>query len=96
MFYVLRNLFALVGFTAVVIAIYATVKFAPVMQTLDTFDAKAVDVYSEMMTKLIETGNSAEAMVWKIPVNDDLGAKDVEELRGKENEIIAKAGQTIV
>ena len=79
MFYVLRNLFALVGFTAVVIAIYATVKFAPVMQTLDTFDAKAVDVYSEMMTKLIETGNSAEAMVWKIPVNDDLGAKDVEE-----------------
>lgn len=79
MFYALRNLFALVGFVIVVVAIYAAVKMAPMMQGLDTFDEKAIDVYSEMMTKVVETGNAAEAMVWKIAVNEGLTVADVEE-----------------
>jgi len=68
MFYALRNLFALVGFIAVVVAIYAAVKMAPMMQTFDEFDDKAMDVYGDMMTTLMETGNAAEATVWKVPV----------------------------
>ena len=79
MFYALRNLFALVGFITVVIAIYAAVKLAPMVQDFDAFDEKAADVYSEMMTKVIETGNAAEAMVWKVAVNEDLTVADVEE-----------------
>jgi uncharacterized protein (DUF302 family) len=79
MFYALRNLFALVGFIVIVIAIYGAVKIAPMMQTLDSFDERAIDVYSEMMTQVLETGNAAEAMVWKMQVNEDLTAKDVEE-----------------
>ena len=46
MFYALRNLFALVGFLAIVVAIYAAVKIAPMKQTFDTFDEGAFDVYS--------------------------------------------------
>ena len=79
MFYALRNLFALVGFIAVVIAIYATLKIAPMKQAFDSFDERAIDVYSEMMGKVLETGNAAEAMVWKVPVSEDLTAEDVEE-----------------
>ncbi len=79
MFYALRNLFALVGFLVIVIAVYGAVKMAPMMQAFDAFDEKAVDVYSEMMVKVIETGNAAEAMVWKVPVSEDLTADDVEE-----------------
>ena len=79
MFYALRNLFALVGFIVIVIAIYGAVKVAPMMQTFDSFDDRAIDVYSEMMTQVLETGNAAEAMVWKVPVNEDLTANDVEE-----------------
>jgi len=79
MFYALRNLFALVGFAAILVTIYAAVKIAPMLQTFDAFDDKAIDVYSEMMTSVLETGNAAEAMVWKIPVNEDLVAADVEE-----------------
>ncbi len=79
MFYALRNLFALIGFIAVVAAIYATVKMAPMMEAFDTFDDRAIDVYSEMMEKILETGNAAEATVWKIPVNEDLSVDDVEE-----------------
>ena len=79
MFYALRNLFALVGFIAIVIAIYAAVKMAPMMQAFDALDEGAFDVYSEMMIKVLETGNSAEAMVWKVKVSEDLSADEVEE-----------------
>ncbi len=79
MFYALRNLFALVGFVAVVIAIVAAIKMAPMMQSFESFDEKAIDVYSEMMALVVETGNAAEAMVWKVAVSEDLTADDVEE-----------------
>ena len=79
MFYVLRNLFALIGFVVIVLVIYGTVKMGPMMQAFDSFDERAIDVYSEMMTKVLETGNAAEATVWKVPVNEDLSAEDVEE-----------------
>ena len=79
MFYALRNLFALFGFIVIVAAIYAAVKFAPMVQAFDAFDEKATDVYSEMIEKILETGNAAEATVWKIPVNDGLSPGDVEE-----------------
>jgi len=79
MFYLLRNLFALVGFAAIALIIYGTVKMGPMMQSFNSFDDKAIDVYSEMMTKVLETGNAAEATVWKVPVNEDLSAEDVEE-----------------
>ena len=79
MFYALRNLFALIGFIATVFAIYAALKVAPMMQAFNSFDDKAISVYSEMMTQVIETGNAAEAMVWKVAVSEDLTADDVEE-----------------
>lgn len=79
MFYALRNLFALVGLAAVIVALTAAVKMAPMMGALESFDERALGVYVEMMEKIIETGNAAEATVWKIPVNDDLTAEDVEE-----------------
>lgn len=79
MFYALRNLFALVGFLAVITAIVIAVKFAPMVQAFDSFDEKAVDVYSEMALAILETGNAAEASVWKVQVNEDLTPADVEE-----------------
>jgi uncharacterized protein (DUF302 family) len=79
MFYALRNLFALIGFIAVVVAIYIAIQMAPMMQAFESFDEKAIDVYSEMMSSVVETGNAAEAMVWKVAVSEDLTADEVEE-----------------
>ncbi len=79
MFYTLRNLFSIIGLAVIALAIYGTVKMGPMMQSFDSFDERAIDVYSEMMTKVLETGNAAEATVWKVPVNEDLSAEDVEE-----------------
>lgn len=79
MFYALRNLFAIVGFIAVVVVIYGAVKIAPMKQVFDTFDEKAIDVYAEMIEKILETGNAAEATVWRVPVAEGLSTADVEE-----------------
>ncbi len=79
MFYVLRNLLALLGLVVVALAIFVAVKFGPVVQTFSSFDEKSTDVYAEMINKLIDTGNMADATVWKIPVNEDLSPDEVEE-----------------
>ena len=79
MFYALRNLFALLGFAVVVAAIYVAVSYSQMLQTFNHFDEKAITVYAEMFEKILETGNAAEATVWKIPVSEDLTPEDVEE-----------------
>ena len=79
MFYALRNLFALLGFVAVVVLIVVAMKIAPMKQAFDTFDENAINVYTEMANKLIESGNMADATVWKMPVKEGLSPGDVED-----------------
>jgi uncharacterized protein (DUF302 family) len=79
MFYALRNLFALVGVAALIVCIYAAARFGPSVEAFQSFDEKAPDVYGAMMMKLLETGNAAEATVWKVDVEDGLTVEDVEE-----------------
>lgn len=43
------------------------------------FDSKAPEVYLTMTRSLLESGNAAEATVWKIPVADGLSVEDVEQ-----------------
>ena len=91
MFYALRNLFALIGFAAVVIAIYGAVKMAPMIGTFKQFDEKAIDVYGDMLMELLETGNAAEATVWKVAVEEDLTIEDVDEtIKSVANELNIK------
>lgn len=91
MFYALRNLFALIGLAVIGLVIYMAVTMAPMMQAFGEFDEKAMDVYSEMVTKLIETGNAAEATVWKVKVEEDVTSEDVEvSIRAIANELNVK------
>ena len=41
-------------------------------------DPKALEVYQAMMNRLIETKNTADATVWKVPVEEGLTVEDVE------------------
>jgi len=79
MFYLFRNLLAIIGLAAVIAAGYALVKLQPALTTLNALEDNAVDVFAEMGVKLIESGNMAEASIWKVPVEEGLTADDVEE-----------------
>ncbi len=76
---ILWNLFALLGVAAAALVIYCAVALYPAWQTWQQFDPEAGRVYRELAENLIETGNAAEATVWKVKVEKGLTAKDVEE-----------------
>ena len=76
---ILRNLFAIIGFLVILLIIAAGIKFAPMITQLTKFDSKALETYSELVTKLIETGNGAEATIWKTKVKKGLSVTDVED-----------------
>jgi uncharacterized protein (DUF302 family) len=72
----LRNLLALIGLA--VVAAVAFVWFTYGSQ-LRGFDEKALATYRDMAAILLETGNAAEATVWKVPVDAGATPEGVEE-----------------
>jgi len=79
MFRLLWNLLALIGLLLVAGMIYMATQLGENLTNLRSFDSKAPEVYLDMAEKLIETGNAAEATVWKVPVQEGLGWEDVEQ-----------------
>ena len=79
MFKLIWNLLALLGLVIVAGIVALGVQQGSSIMNLKNFDPKSVEVYSEMAKTLIETGNAAEATVWKVPVQDGLSWEDVED-----------------
>lgn len=82
------NLLALVGLALIAGVIWLALNDNFGIQGLKNignfseFDGKAPEVYLTMAKNLLESGNAAEATVWKIPVADGLGVEDVEQAMG--------------
>ena len=79
MFRLIWNLLALIGLLLIAGMIYMATQLGENLTNLRSFDSKAPEVYLDMAKKLIETGNAAEATVWKVPVQEGLGWEDVEQ-----------------
>ncbi|MEA2093149.1 MAG: DUF302 domain-containing protein [Pseudomonadota bacterium] len=79
MFKLIWNLLALTGLLLVAGMIYLATQLGGSLVNLRLFDEKAPGVYLDMARILIETGNAAEATVWKVPVEDGLSWQDVDE-----------------
>ncbi|MDX2289727.1 MAG: DUF302 domain-containing protein [Hyphomicrobiaceae bacterium] len=72
---ILRNLLAVVGLLAILGGGYGYMRYASLMST---FDPQAAAVYQAMFSRLVESGNAAEATVWKRKVADGLSFEDVD------------------
>ena len=72
----LRNLFAVIGLISILLL---GALFLKVWSITRDFDPDAFKLYGEFATKLIETGDLADAFVWTVPVEEDLSAEDVKE-----------------
>lgn len=70
---------AALGLFFLVLLMYLIVKFEPAYHTLKQFDENAITTYTNMVQKLVETGNPAEATVWKVQVKNGLSTQDVED-----------------
>lgn len=72
----IRNLLALIGLLAVAGIIYLFLQIGGI----PAFDKDAGKTYWGMTKTLLQTGDIAEATVWKIPVEEGLSAAEVEEV----------------
>lgn len=68
----IRNLLAIIGLAAVVAAGY-------LLYATRDFDPGAYEVYRAFGTKLLETGDLANAFVWSEPVAEGVSVEDVKE-----------------
>ncbi len=85
----IRNLLALVGLLAMIGGAYAYTQYGGMltqmgsmsgeMAALDQLDPKAKEVYTGMWQKLKDSGNSADATVWKVPLADGVSREDAEQ-----------------
>ena len=73
----IRNLLALLGLAVLVGGGYGYAKMAPIMAE---FDPGYMEMYTDFATKLLETKDPGEAMMWAVPVEDtSLTVDDVKE-----------------
>jgi len=85
MFRLIWNLLALLGLAVAASVVWVAVNHDFGVQNfkdlknLSAFDEKAPGIYVDMAKRLLETGNAAEATVWKIPVAAGLSPEDVED-----------------
>lgn len=75
----LKNIFAIIGVIAFLGGAYAYIKFSGELDAFNKLDPKAKGVYTNMWTKLKETGNSADATVWKRALDEGVSAEDAAE-----------------
>jgi uncharacterized protein (DUF302 family) len=70
----IRNLLALVGVLTLVAVFGAVLWIGP---RLADFDPAFTKTYAQFAGELLETGDPGGAMMWSVPVEDDLSADDV-------------------
>lgn len=78
----IRNILAIIGLLAIILGGWGYSKISGEMAAFKELDPGAKGVYMEMWTKLKETGNSADATVWKKPLEEGVSWEDAEEAMG--------------
>ncbi|HHL19241.1 MAG TPA: DUF302 domain-containing protein [Thiothrix sp.] len=75
----IKNILAIIGVIAIFGGGYMYSKVSGELNALDALDPGAKKVYMDMWEKIKETGNSADATVWVVPLAEGVSPKDAEE-----------------
>ena len=73
----IKNILSGIGGLVLVVVIYLGISYGGMIGKVSSLDPKAMGYYMDMFNKVLETGNSAEAMVRKVRINDDVSTEDV-------------------
>lgn len=76
----IRNVLALIGLASLIVVGYAIYQFEPYLQQARQLDPGARAVYTQMAKTVLETGDSAEASVYKRRVDPGMTVDQVEEI----------------
>jgi uncharacterized protein (DUF302 family) len=72
----LKKILSIIGAITVIGAI---VGYLTMGSKINNLDPRAMGYYMDMFNKVLDTGSSAEAMVRKVKINDDISTEDVVE-----------------
>jgi len=75
----IKGILSLIGLITLIGLTLLTIKVMPYVSQASDFEPKAAGVYLDMAKQLLETGNAAEATVWKVKVNEGLTPDEVEQ-----------------
>ena len=75
----IKNILALIGLLAVIGIVYGYQKFGSDMEAIGHFDPKFKTTYMQMWDTLKKTGNTADATVWVVPLEEGVSPEDAEE-----------------
>lgn len=75
----IKGLLTLIGLLTVIGLTLVAIKVMPYVSQVTDFEPKAAGVYMEMAEQILQTGNAAEATVWKYKVKEGLTPDDVEQ-----------------
>lgn len=77
---IVKNVLAIIGLLSLILIVWCGIKLAPYYSAFSQFDDKALATYQEMAVKLLESGNAAEATIWKQQVKEGLSVEDIEDV----------------
>lgn len=76
----IRNMLALLGLLAIIGTGYLYSEYREDITAFAKLDPAAKSVYRSMWGKLKESGTTADATVWKVPLADDVGPEEAEQI----------------
>jgi hypothetical protein len=77
---IIRNLFAIIGLIVVILIIVGITRYGDMITMVSKFDPDAGKTYLELAQKLAETGDAAEATIWRQKVIEGMSPDDVEQV----------------
>ncbi|MCK5855096.1 MAG: DUF302 domain-containing protein [Sulfurovaceae bacterium] len=72
----LKNILSAVGAVALAAMVYMLISFGGMMSKVSSLHPDAMGHYMTMFDKVLTTGNSAEAMIRKVRINDEVSTED--------------------
>jgi len=72
----LKNILSIIGGIALLVVVYAIINFGGMMGKASSLHPDAMGYYMDMFKKVLDTGSSADAMIRKVRINDDVTTED--------------------
>ena len=74
----IKNALAVIGLLSLILIAVSAVKIKSTLDAVDTFDEKAIDIYSRFIEKTLSTGSPIDAMIIKVKATEGVTAEDLD------------------
>jgi Domain of unknown function DUF302 len=74
----IKNTLATIGLLSLILIAFSTLQIKSTLDVVDTFDEKAIDIYSRFIEKTLATGSPIDAMIIKVKAADGLTTEDLQ------------------